>query len=119
MMTNEQRDALVEVFYEKCANGEISRAQRELLIQKANSQFIATEACVKAEAADDDKCDKKSDKKLTPKEKYDKVKEALYEKHSKKEITEEQREALLEMARDKFLDDDEDIDDEEDEEDDD
>ena len=105
-MTKEKRDALVTVLYEKCANGEISREQRELLIQKANSMFVATEAPIVKESTENEPTVEavvEESKELSPKEKYNLFKESVYEKYTTGKITIDQREELLEKAREKFL----------------
>lgn len=103
-MTKEVRDTLVTTLYEKCANGEISRDQRELLIQKANSMFVA-EASVQTEETpvEETPVVEEAREELSPKEKYNIFKESVYEKYTEGKITLEQREELLEKAREKFL----------------
>lgn len=98
-MTKEMRDNLVTVLYERCSKGEISVEQRELLIQKANSAFVAesTEKTVEEETP------VVETQELTAKEKYDRIKTMVYEKCTNGEITVDQREELLEKARDRFL----------------
>lgn len=99
-MTKEKRDAIVTTLYEKCGNGEISRDQREALIQKANAMFVATEAPVEHVESESNT---ESTNELSPREKYNMFKEAVYNKCTKGEITVEAREELLEKAREEFL----------------
>ena len=150
-MTKDLRDKIVTILYEKCANGEISLGQREMLIRKANKELMITEGCklesgCKTEAADKEeapveepaaveepkkeeapaetpeakeqpeeepKTDKetieeidkdvnKKSKKLTPKEKFDKVSARLYEMEKNGEIDEAKREELIALACKKF-----------------
>ena len=95
-MTKEKRDIIVNSLYDRFSKGEISREQREKLIQKTNSMFVATESV--------DQHDESTEQaELTPMEMYNIFKESVYEKYANKEITIEMRESLLEKARDKFL----------------
>ena len=101
-MTKEMRDNIITVLYEKCANGEISIDQRELLIQKANSALITedveTETDLETEATNIVESTE-----LSPKEKYDAFKTLVYEKCAEGELTEDEREDLLVKAVDRFL----------------
>lgn len=98
-MTKKTRDDFITIVYEKYANGEISENQRELLIQKANSCIDLDSLNVVNEKTEEPK----KQKKLSPKEKYDMFKKAVYKKCEDGEITEDFREELLEKARDEFL----------------
>ena len=104
-MTKEIRDTLVTTLYERCSIGEISRNQRELILQKINSLFVATEAKKNCDEGECDKSDKsdKAEKKLSPKEKYKIFKDEVYKRCANKEFDEDTREALLEKAREEFL----------------
>lgn len=97
-MTKEKRDLIITNLYDRCAKGEISRNQREKLIQKTNSMFTATESAVETESVNTTEMEKNS-----PKEKYEMFKESVYKKFSNGEITIETREILLEKARDTFF----------------
>ena len=107
-MTKEKRDTIVSTLYEKCANGEISLNQRELLIQKANNLLIA-ESCINNESSFTESTEtvienaENEKTELSPKEKYNIFKESVYAKCIKGEITIEAREELLEKAREKFF----------------
>lgn len=95
-MTKEKRDKIITTLYERCSKGEISCEQRETLIRKTNSMFVVSESTERPETTVN------NTKELSPKEKYNAVKSAVYTKHSNGEITLEQREELLEKARDRF-----------------
>ena len=98
-MTKELREKFIDVLYERCANGEISRDQRELLIEKVNSMFVATES----ETTTVDTDNVTESREFSSKEKYNMFRESVYAKCANGDITVEQREALLEKARDSFL----------------
>ena len=101
-MTKEQRDEFISVLYDKCSKGEISRDQREKLIQKVNSMFVVpndthttpeVDACVPHEHTCDD---------MTPKQKYEMFKALVYKKWHQNEIDTCTREELLVKARELF-----------------
>ena len=94
-MTKEKRDLIKDTLYERCSNGEISCAQREKLIQKMNSMFVVSESTNQTTNTEE--------REFSPVEKYNMFKESVYEKYNKKQITLEQREELLERARDRFF----------------
>lgn len=98
-MTKEKRDLIITTLYERCSNGEISCTQREKLIQKVNSMFVVKEST----ELPNDQINTTNTKEYSPTEKYSMFKESVYKKYNNKEITLEQREELLEKARDKFF----------------
>lgn len=99
-MTRTKRDAIITSLYERCSKGEISVAQRESLIQKTNSMFIATESTKEPVV---DTVNEEKQLEISPMDKYDLFKESVYQKCAKGEITLENREELLAKARDKFF----------------
>ena len=106
-MTKELRDEILTVLYEKCSNGEITVEEREELIQDATDEYLMTitEAATekKEEQADSNEEKAEPDKKLSSKEKYDMLKDAVDKKCEAGEITEDFRDKLLEKASKEFL----------------
>ena len=97
-MTKKNRDLIITTLYEKCSEGEISVSQREKLIQKVNSMLVVSESAKK----NDNYVNITNDTELSSLEKYKMFKESVYTKYSNGDITLEQREELLEKARDRF-----------------
>ena len=94
-LTKVERDRLVDEFYNRCANGEISINQRELLITKVNSEMDISsfmESTSKPSMNMEDR-----------KEKLDTIKDRLYSDWKSGKITLEQREELLLRAKNTIL----------------
>lgn len=94
-LTKVERDRLVDEFYNRCANGEISINQRELLITKVNSEMDISsfmESTSKPSMSMNDR-----------KEKLDTIKDRLYSDWKNGKITLEQRESLLLKAKNTIL----------------
>lgn len=94
-LTKIERDRLVDEFYNRCSNGEISINQRELLITKVNSEMDISsfmESTSKPFMSMEDR-----------KEKFDAIKDRLYSDWKSGKITLEQREELLLRAKDTIL----------------
>lgn len=94
-LTKVERDRLVDEFYNRCANGEISINQRELLITKVNSEMDISsfmESTSNPFMSMEDR-----------KEKLDAIKDRLYSDWKSGKITLEQREELLLRAKDTIL----------------
>ena len=94
-LTKFERDRLVDEFYNRYANGEISINQRELLITKVNSEMDISsfmESTSKPFMSMEDR-----------KEKLDAIKDRLYSDWKSGKITLEQREELLLRAKDTIL----------------
>lgn len=93
-LTKVERDRLVDEFYNRCYNGEISVNQRELLISRLNSEFDIssfTESTETSMSMNDRK------------EKFDAIRNRLYTDWKSGKITLEQREELILKAKDKIL----------------
>lgn len=94
-LTKFERDRLVDEFYNRCSNGEISINQRELLITKVNSEMDISsfmESTSKPSMNMEDR-----------KEKLDTIKDRLYSDWKSGKITLEQREDLLLRAKNTIL----------------
>ena len=94
-LTKFERDRLVDEFYNRCSNGEISINQRELLITKVNSEMDISsfmESTSKPSMNMEDR-----------KEKLDTIKDRLYSDWKSGKITLEQREELLLRAKNTIL----------------
>ena len=94
-LTKIERDRLVDEFYNRCANGEISINQRELLITKVNSEIDISSFMESAS--------KPSMNMEERKEKLDAIKDRLYSDWKSGKITLEQREDLLLRAKNTIL----------------
>ena len=97
-LTKVERDRLVDEFYNRYTNGEISRNQRELLITKVNSMadmssFMESATKIEHRSIPIDEL----------KAKFDAYKTRLYEDCSNGVITVEQREYLILKAKDKIF----------------
>lgn len=94
-LTKVERDRLVDEFYNRCSNGEISINQRELLITKVNSEIDISSFM---ESTKEPSMSMKERK-----EKFDDIKNRLYTDWKNGKITFEQREELVLKAKDKLL----------------
>lgn len=94
-LTKVERDRLVDEFYNRCSNGEISINQRELLITKVNSEIDISSFM---ESTKEPSMGMKERK-----EKFDDIKNRLYTDWKNGKITFEQREELILKAKDKLL----------------
>ena len=94
-LTKVERDRLVDEFYNRCSNGEISINQRELLITKINSEIDISSFM---ESTKEPSMSMKERK-----EKFDDIKNRLYTDWKNGKITFEQREELVLKAKDKLL----------------
>lgn len=99
-MTKELRDTIVTELYQRCAKGEISCNQRETLIRKTNSMFTVNES---VQTSKPETIVSNNQKEISSKEKYNLFKESVYKKYANKKITLEQREILLEKAKNEFM----------------
>ena len=97
-LTKVERDRLVDEFYNRYTNGEISRNQRELLITKVNSMVDMSSFMESAT-----KIEHRSIPIDELKAKFDAYKTRLYEDCSNGVITVEQREYLILKAKDKIF----------------
>ena len=94
-LTKFERDRLVDEFYNRCSNGEISINQRELLITKVNSEMDISSFM--------ESTSKPSMNMEERKEKLDTIKDRLYSDWKNGKITLEQREELLLRAKNTIL----------------
>lgn len=94
-LTKVERDRLVDEFYNRCANGEISINQRELLITKVNSEMDISSFMESTSEPSMNMEDRK--------EKLDAIKDRLYSDWKNGKITLEQREELLLRAKNTIL----------------
>ena len=94
-LTKFERDRLVDEFYNRCSNGEISINQRELLITKVNSEMDISSFM--------ESTSKPSMNMEECKEKLDTIKDRLYSDWKSGKITLEQREDLLLRAKNTIL----------------
>lgn len=94
-LTKVERDRLVDEFYNRCANGEISINQRELLITKVNSE-IDISSFMESTSEPSMNMEER-------KEKLDAIKDRLYSDWKSGKITLEQREELLLRAKNTIL----------------
>lgn len=94
-LTKVERDRLVDEFYNRCSNGEISINQRELLITKVNSEMDISSFMESTKEPSMSMEDRK--------EKLDAIKDRLYSDWKSGKITLEQREELLLRAKDTIL----------------
>lgn len=100
-MTKENRKTIIDALYNRCANGEISLEQRELLIRKVNSLHDITESCDIENVSEEMNIDT-DDELISSSQKYEMFKDAVYRKCKNGDITLDMREKLLQKARDKF-----------------
>lgn len=93
-MSKDNRDRIIASLYERCQNGEISVNQRELLIKKLNSSFTPTETQF---------TESKHESLAIKRDKFNAISDRLYQDCARGIITLEQREILLERAREEYL----------------
>ena len=103
--TIEDRDRVINALYNKCKEGEISVNQREALIQRARTEYMLESSKVEEtveEVPTEEVVEEagKEKKKMSPKTKFNKLKKEIYQRCKDGEITEDQREELIEKARD-------------------
>lgn len=97
VMTKETRNALISKLYENCKIGEISVNQRDILIEKVNKEYELENDINNEKNSDDSDITTVME---NVSDKYNKIKNTVYKKFINNEITLEQREVLLEKARD-------------------
>ena len=83
------------MLYEACSNGEITIQEREELLSELKEELFYTEETIDATISEDEN--------LTKQEKFDKIKKELYRKCSDNEISVEEREDLINKAKEKIF----------------
>ena len=114
--SKEEYNALVKVFYEKCDNGEISLDQREILINHAKNEYLTTVMENTKENVPDSEIMEEETKENTDsndessssdvvtlenaKSEFERFKHVIYEKCNNGEISNDERESLIQRAKD-------------------
>ena len=84
------------MLYEACSNGEITIQEREELLSELKEELFYTEETIDATISEENE-------NLTKQEKFDKIKKELYRKCSDNEISVEEREDLINKAKEKIF----------------